>query len=402
MRSLWILLLVLFGFGTGSMASAADNAVQKRFSIEMARGLLGSQSQFVPLGDGHGTRGFLLAEIGSTATPISEAYSGVQGEFTQALADAIVFDKPVVAVDGVAVLTGDSLAGAWRDILDHSRPGFSITKDRALDERTMKWLFKPNKGQTDPKKKYSRERSSYYKKYQEFEKKYSLLLAAQQGEVWRSIPGFSSFKSFEAAERNLLNEWFKSGYKAEIDSAMWRFSSTVPFVEWQAWAEANAKFESNMVPYAQFLNLPVTRLFPPPASWSSVSMWFRGVSRDASGGGQYQFQFARVRIARPWMDLDALLLGKIKFSQDKERPFMVSGGELPSETSLPSGVLGAFIEELVLVRNVTKIGTVDNVQDGHPLGLFAYPDAINLLGYVVRTLPALPGREVEASATNTP
>ena len=374
----------------GASIAHAEQGVGRRFSLEISRGLIGAHAEFVPVALGRGDRGFLLAQVGSSAAPISEAYSGIQGDFTQSLADAMVFDKPVTSAEGVAILGGDRLSGIWREILDQSRPGFSLSRDRALDERTMKWLFRQNPGKRPANEKYSREPSNYYLRYQEFQKNYSLLLSARTGDVWRSLPAFRRFATFDEAERNLLAEWFKSGYKAEIESAMWRFSSSVPFVQWQAWAEANSQFESNMVPYAQYIDLPVTRLFPPPSSWSSVSMWFRGTSRDGIGNGEYRFQYARVRISRPWMDLEALLSGKIRIQQGNSADFLVSDGAQATYGALPKGLLGGFIEEIVLVRNITHSGESAMAIDDHPLGAYAYPDAINILGYIVRTLPKIP------------
>ena len=380
--------VVLSLFATTAFAQS-DPTVQRRFAREMSRTLFGVDKGFVDIGSNQGQRGFLLPQIGSTIAPIVEAYSGTQGQLTQALADTIVFDKPITAASGIAVPSDAKLPDVWREILDESRPGFTISRDRALDAQTMRWLFKRNKSR-NPKQLYSREISPYYIRYKEFQARYSLLLAAREAEVWRSLPGFSKYKTFETAQKELLSNWFKSGYKAEIESAMWRFSSAVPFLEWEKWAAANAQFEANVIPYSEHIRLPVTRLFPPPASWSTVSIWYRGVSKAADVASEYRFQFARVQIVRPWMDLDALLSGRLKIGKSAIDAQVVSDGAAADENKVPQGVLGAFIEEIVLVRDITKSGGQNSVPDGHPLGNFAYPDAINVIGYVVRTLPAIP------------
>ena len=89
------------------------------------------------------------------------------------------------------------------------------------------------------------------------------------------------------------------------------------------------------------------------------------------------------------MDLGALLSGRIKPRRTEDSALPVSDGAPANENAVPNGTLGAFIEELVLVREITKTGGQNSVPDGHPLGNFAYPDAINILGYVVRTLPSI-------------
>ncbi|MCK1582157.1 hypothetical protein IVB03_21930 [Bradyrhizobium sp. 168] len=366
----------------------------------MTQTLLGSNKPFLDLGNGSGQRGFLLPQIGSTVGPIVEAYSGIQGQLSQSLAEMVVFDKPVTASVGVAIPGSSRLPDVWQEILENSRPGFSIIRDRALDQQTMRWLFRRN-NTSNPKQLYSREPSTYYRRYKEFQSRYALLLAARDSDVWRSLPGFQKFATFETAERDLLKNWFKAGYKAEIESAMWRFNSAVPFAEWEKWAETNARFEANLIPYAEHIRLPITRLFPPPASWSTVSMWFRGTSRATDPSSEYRFQFARIQIVRPWMDLDALLSGRIRIAPPEKGALPVSDGAPATENAVPNGKLGAFIEELILVRDITKTGGQNSVPDGHPLGNFAYPDAINVLGYIVRTLPAIPAvpaGPVEAAA----
>lgn len=387
MRISVLISCLVVAFLPGPVGAQSEVNVRARFASEMANVLLGGDATFISLGNGKGERGFLLAQPGSTIAPIIEAYSGVQGEFTQSLVAALVYDRPVNSSSGIAVFGGENLADVWREVLDSSRPGFIVSKDRALDVRTMRWLFRPGRI-TKKGRIYTRERSAFYDRYKEFEAKYVLLLSARQGDVWRAIPAFKKFKSYESAERSLIHEWFSSGYKSEIESAMWRFSAAVPFVEWDEWARANAKFESNMVPYADYVRLPVTRLFPPPASWSSVSMWYRGKSKGSEPDDEYRFQYARVKISRPWMDLDALLTGKLKPHQSEGSTSLVSDGASAVSGSFPGGRLNAFIEELVLVRQITRIGGQSGLPGLHPLGNFAYPDAINLIGFVVRVLPA--------------
>jgi hypothetical protein len=194
------LLFCLTLLNAAGVHAQSDPTIQRRFAVEMAHTLLGSNTLFADLGSGLGQRGFLLPQIGSTVAPIVEAYSGTQGQLSQSLADMVVFDKPVTASSGIAIPSSSRLSDVWREILDSSRPGFSIIRDRALDAQTMRWLFRRNET-SNPSQLYSREPSTYYSRYKEFQSRYGILLAARDGEVWRSLPGFQKFTTFESAER---------------------------------------------------------------------------------------------------------------------------------------------------------------------------------------------------------
>ena len=88
------------------------------------------------------------------------------------------------------------------------------------------------------------------------------------------------------------------------------------------------------------------------------------------------------------MDLDGLLSGRLIFREGEGMDGLVSSGSIPTEDALPEGKMSAFVEELLLVRDIRLMSGLD--QSDHPLSKFAYPDAINLVGYVVRVLPKLP------------
>lgn len=392
MRVFWFAAVIM---ACSSSLVNGQTASEERieFSSQFSDRLFGAENPVLNLGEGVGARIFLLAQTGSTISPISEAYSGVQGDLTQSLAEAVVFDRTVMSSDGFAIMKEESLSDVWRKIIDASRPGFSLIRDRALDTQTMKWLFRPSQKRDSGRTIYTREASTYYSRYLDFEARYLLLLSARQSDVWRAIPEFTRYASFESAERSLLNEWFKSGYKSEIESAMWRFAATVPVSEWQNWAKANETFEANMIPYGPYLTLPVTRLIPPPASWSSVSIWYRASASGGRAGGEYKFQFARVNVVRPWLKLDSLLSGMIRPGIGDRPTLMVSDGVF-NNGQVPGGVMGGFIEEIILVRNISYSGSDSNNMFEHPLGRYAYPDAINILGFVVRVLPEIPPKYI--------
>ena len=101
--------------------------------------------------------------------------------------------------------------------------------------------------------------------------------------------------------------------------------------------------------------------------------------------GDISFEIARIVVVRPWFDACALVAGQVRFSENEEP---VSDGMKPSELVLPSVRIGAYVEELVLIRGIRINGTL--AVENHPLSSIATPDSINLLGFVIRSLPKLP------------
>ncbi|MES0179660.1 hypothetical protein NKJ86_13810 [Mesorhizobium sp. M0025] len=370
----------------GLSARAADDPLRKIFAQDLARSLLGSPDVFRELSTGQGWRGIVLAAPGSSIAPLTEAFSGQPGDFAQSLANMTVFDRPVQVYGGFAAFAPRTLDVAWKSILEHSRPPVPLPRDRMLKTAVMKWLFKPifKKGKVTG---YTREPSRYAARYRKFEDTYTQLLRGRTNDMWRLDPRLKNYSSFQQAQDSIVREWFKSGYKAEIESATWSFQSSATGGDWQKWATADQLFEAHRTPVGLYSKIPETYLLPPPASWSSVSSWLRAVS-DVPGG-QYRYQLARIKVERPWFDLDSLLSGALtpSASLSTDGSFEISDGSTPSFEKMPEGVLPAFVEELIIVRGIAFSQTGASQPAGHPLSSFAYPDAINLVGYVVRVLP---------------
>ncbi len=238
---------------------------------------------------------------------------------------------------------------------------------------------------------YTREPSEFVISYQRFESMYAQLIRGKDNEMWRLDPRLKNFPTFEVAQASILREWMKSGYKAEIELAKWSFETANSGEKWRTWAAANHTYSAHSIPIDLYTKLPETYLIPPPASWSSVSSWIRAVSKIPAQGVEFRFQLARVQVARPWMDLGALLSGSLNSSDTVPGGGVaISDGTSPTLDALPSGILPAFIEELLIVRDITVAGNAAAVNSTHPLRVFAYPDAVNIIGYVVRVLPGIP------------
>jgi hypothetical protein len=74
---------------------------------------------------------------------------------------------------------------------------------------------------------------------------------------------------------------------------------------------------------------------------------------------------------------------------------VLSDGQSPNVMSYPRGTLAVIPDELLLVRRIRFHTTGPGLEQptqadqNHPLGLYSYPDDINLLGYIVRALPRI-------------
>lgn len=364
------------------VALAQSQTSQQKFAVDLTKALFSRSEIFEEVASNQGWRGVVPAAPGSSIAPITEAYSGLPGGLSQALANVTVFDRPVSLQNGYAAFGTRPLDEVWGDILADARPPQPLPKDRMLQGPVMKWLFKP----IYKKNKvvgFTREPSRYVLRYREYEALYGLLLQGQDSGLWNLDSRLRKYATFQEAHASVLKEWYKSGFKAEVESATWSFQASAQGGNWLTWAKANEAFEAHRAPVDTFTVLPETYLFPPPASWSSVSSWIRAVSK--TDDGEYRFQLARVKVERPWMDLDALVSGGLGFPTGTAA---ISTGEAPTESKLPEGSMSAIIEELIIVRDVhLESGSATNE---NPLSLFAYPDSINLVGFVVRILPQLP------------
>jgi hypothetical protein len=366
-----------------SVGSATDQNAPT-FLDELVRGILRRSTNFEVLGPNLGWRGLGLAQPGTSISPLVEAYYGVAGGLAQSLANVVVFDRPVIQLkDGYVSFGLRSLDTQWSEILKYSRPQLVLPKDRQLSSAVMKWLFRPilKSGKIIG---YSREPSKYLIRYREFESMFTVLRQGQQNGLWRLDPRLSRYKEYNFAFEDVVRNWQSSGYKAEVEAATWTSQSSAGGEEWSNWSSSNEKFENHRIPIDAISYLPETYLFPPAASWSSVSGWTR--IKSTSGDGEYRLQVARVKIERPWFDIDALVNGKLRLNAGSPT---LSDGSTPTSGTFPSGALAGFVEEMVICRDIRFFGTAPDAMN--PLGSFAFPDGINLLGYVLRVLPKLSG-----------
>ncbi|UCI23971.1 hypothetical protein [Mesorhizobium sp. B2-8-5] len=359
---------------------------------KLAHEILGSDSFFRKVGDG-GWRGIALAPAGASIEPLVQAYSGQPGDVFDLVVNNEVFGRTISIENGVVFFKGTTIADAWRRILDASAPYQALLKDRTLPVPVMQWLFRPVTRQA--KIIYTREPSRYVLRYREYEKKHLALMRSRNDGIWKLLPGFSQYATFSDAESAISEEWIKSGYKAEVESAYSVFLQKGNPAEWNSWFIANERFKNNMEVIHINQSSPLTYLLPPPASWSTVSSWVRMVLKVPSLSGEFRFQLARVKILRPWFDVDALLDHRIGLNVGPAD--VVVSTDIPEEAGYAgNGILPGFVEELLLVRDIHFVGDQEQVPTDHPLAKYAYPDSINLLGYVVYTMPQIRSDAIKA------
>ena len=401
LRSDWFVVpaaLSLFALVTSSeLADAQQDGDTLGFASELSRSLLGSSGQFYEIGSAAGWRGIVLVQPGTSIAPLVDAMSGVQSDLLQGYINAAVFDRPVSLTNGYAVFGPVSLDVVWADVLDRTMPARPLPLDRMLSPEVMRWLFAPiiRNGRTVG---YSRERSRYMQDYLIYEELYRNLLAAERNGVWHLLSEYEHYQTFEEARSTILSDWLKSGYRAEIDTATWMFQSSSGGTEWQDWSMASFSFEFNRIPLDRYITIPQTYLFPSPASWASAGSWIRMTSRSGISAGSIRYQLARIQVVRPWFTPDLLVEGNINFDSQFERniDYVVSNGMEPNHSAFPTGELPAYVEELILVRQIDTSSATYSQDIGHPLALFVYPNAVNLVGFVVRVLPRIAGAPLQS------
>jgi hypothetical protein len=247
---------------------------------------------------------------------------------------------------------------------------------------------------------YLREPSPAVQRYREYELLYrALTSAAKNGdETWRLNPRLTRYSSIEEAKTAIGEDWVNYGFKREVEAAREAFLAHTGARAWTDWMEAESAFTNGRVFLTPDIWVPQTILFPPASEWLSMPSWIRGVSSTGDPRVKVRFQIARVQIIRPWMAIEALLDGRIQIKRQstKGRRPVLSDGTAPTGLSYPEGMLAVIPEELILVRGIRFIVANSTPEEqapsdlNHPLGLFSYPDDVNLVGYVVHALPKVP------------
>ena len=309
------------------------------------------------------------------------------------------FDRPVSITDGIANPGPTPLAQVREQLLELARPDYRQQHTGLESEPGISVLFR----QTDEIDRargieYLREPSEAMQKYREYELSFRALVSqeASKSGMWRLIPSLSRFSSIDEAKASILSDWTAFGYKMEIEKAQQLLESRTNSAAWKTWTTAQASFNNTRTYINPDTWVPLTILFPPPSEWLNMGTWLRASSSSTIPNTVVLFQVARVKIIRPWLALDSILDGKLRIGGSKDalaKAALISDGTPPTVLTYPHGSLAVIPEELILVRNIRFVAK-DIVPEQRiqgkgsgPLGLFSYPDNVNLLGYVVRAIP---------------
>jgi hypothetical protein len=241
---------------------------------------------------------------------------------------------------------------------------------------------------------FSREPSRYLLRYEEYRSKVQRLLELEANDAWKYVSPFSKYSTFRQAAEAQLHDWETSGYKREVESAQLEFGHNAQPFFYRIWSEANEKFRFFSEPYGGGLRTYETLILPSPSSWPGLVDWKNIKYRPAGLGGEFRFQAAVVSVRRPWLDLDFLFEVNGLGRGSENARVQLSDGSPPKFDASLSGRFTGLIGQIVLVRGVdwidqNSLAPIADRPIDTVLGKFAYPQSINVLGYVVHILPKI-------------
>jgi hypothetical protein len=402
-----------FVFATDtSVAQSPSPGERSQFIAEINTAFFSTTNgEPLSLGKGEGWRGFVLAGPGTPLTAFSTPYDALghgSVNISKLLDSVSSYDKVLLVESGIAQQGVQSIAEVWELILNNSRPSSVASAARPVSEDVQRILFRePDDIDRARGIEYRSEPSPEVLRYRDYNALYRMLVVSEsRGDAaWRLHPKLAGYGSLEDAKVGILNDWIEYGNKVEVEAALAKYEVEHNSSEWRIWSRANAMFSNNRLPLDDYATVPITLLSPEPSDWFGIANWFNCVSATVISGQaiRVRFQLARVRIERPWLDIELLINGGLHVQGALARA--ISEGKAPDVTSYPKGIRAVYPEEIVLVRNIiftqgngsseVRIDNPNNSQpfglvSTHPLGLYSYRDQINLLGFIVRALPSIP------------
>jgi len=299
------------------------------------------------------------------------------------------FDFAVSVNKGTIVRKPISLERTWRRILIGSRP--DTPQSQALEE--AKGILYRELDRVDVARGLSprtRDPSPEFLKYLEYESTAEILSRSEENDSWRLLPRFASYANFDEARRAINLKWKLFGHKNEIKTAL----NTLIESDYQNgfghWDEAKDLFDHFTWPLIE--TKPEGRTFfePPESRWQYSSSW---TTHELKIGDKatYKFEFLRVNIDRPWLDLTWLTNPKFLFKDNLDIGEL-STGVADDAFAYPDGAIANIVSEIILIRAVEKIG---NEERDHPFeALSSKPkQEIGLLALVITSIPKTATKE---------
>lgn len=374
-------------------SAEAQSTVETRsqFSTELSKLILGAPAQFINLDAREGWRGVLLAPPGTALVPLitgDDLFAQRDLSVGKLLANASFVDRVALNQDGLLIRSDVLLSNVWEELIEKTYPESDAkAQSEAFADEEVKVLFQtPDEVDTVRGVSYQREPSIQMAKYREYEDLNRLLLI--DDDVWKIHPSLATYSTKSAAQDAVQQEWSLYGYRQEIDGAIRRLEKAVRTDEFMQWSAFRHSYQSNLTRIDSYTSLPRTFFFPPPIEWLDMGSWLRAQFR--AGDGHISCEIAKIDVIRPWMDLGRLSSGAVRVHGSKG--YLLSDGTEPTFARLPNGRLPAFIEAIILAREISvSPETSEASARAHPLGSFVYPRSVNLVGFVIRTLPEYRG-----------
>ncbi|MBL8829961.1 MAG: hypothetical protein JNM18_23480 [Planctomycetaceae bacterium] len=333
-------------------------------------------------------KGWLGVAIDHQAIPdferVFKVYRPQEGHQLEILRAIDALDYPLSVSGGLVKRETASISLLWKDVLLHVELEEAATSPAALPA-----LHRPP-DRVEAVRDDPHPRTPLHEKFLVARGQHNLLSLAvlEESGAWRLRDDLNHFSSLGEAFSGVVADWSYFGGKLEVGAALWvNDLKTSPLIR------AQERFDDhNLRPESRQPALKVW-LSPPPDAWAGMGSWLTCRSRTFKGAGSVIFQLARVRVMRPWFSIDDLIDKRLRLSADwlaRNPDYVLSAGGTPTLMDYPTGgQLNSYVDELLLVRNIVYDERGRDPE--HPLS-FAYDD-VNLLGYVVRTLPRISSKE---------
>lgn len=376
-----ILLLICASLPITAVAQQSDE--RRPFLEQISQHLFGANEPEMAIDGGRkGWAVLMLAPPGTSLVALSEGYNGITADLSRAWSNLAVLDRPVDFRNGYAVLGPRGIDVIWAGVLSEIMPPVIAPKLRMTRSAAGRWLYACNK--RPPLRP-----SKYMQAYRRYENLVRVMISGRDSDLWRLHPDLKNYTSYGQALSASSQRWIRYGYKDQIESAIKVLETDQNTAAWRKWSTMRNAFDVNRIQVDVARSIPQTILLPQPGTWAESTIWSRA-SVSATGGQRYNFHIGRVKVIRPWLDLDTLLGSSELFdTASSQTHTTLSDGASPTASSFPTGALPAVVDELILVKQV-RVDAGGASTTVHPLSAFAYPESVNLLGYVVRTLPKIP------------
>jgi hypothetical protein len=356
------------------------------FLRELTSVLLAGDSP-LELGDELGWRGVVLTEISiPNIQEISRRPRATRQQQLDILQAMQSFDRPLSVTKGYGIQADTVISEIWQDLLKHMV--VSSVRPNGTEHGLLRVLRPGALDSIDRARKSGDKPSPITEKFYAYRRRMDLLSQCEDlgSTAWRLEPGLARYGDLAEAKRETLEDWKRFGWYEEVSSA-----KEITVLKKDAVLFSADVFERyNLTPANRRPTLK-TWLSPPADAWDEMPYWLGMRSATFGGRGTVEYQLARVRIVRPWFHIDDLLDGRLRLDPeafDAYGNYFLSDGAKPTLLDYPlKGKLSVYPEEVILVRNIKYDALGPDPE--HPLN---FPDpSVNLLGYVVRTLPAFNG-----------